>query len=135
MAQGSNGVSIAGIPMFTHGSAREFVVLDVALVFLLLIDEVDDVDVARTGIFLDQLLLGLAHLLGRDAFKSVEQLHLQIMDTRVGVGVLAGAAGISDVFLTRENIRHLAWRRAARAEEIHLKHQRGLPRLLFEQML
>lgn len=92
MAQGAQCVGIAGRPMFAHGNARKFMVLDVAFIILLLIDQMNDIDLARPRKFLDQAALARFQGVLGHAAQGVQQFLLQFMDAGIGVGVLAGAA-------------------------------------------
>jgi hypothetical protein len=52
-----------------------------------------------------------------------------------GIGILAGSTRVHDFLVAGEDIRHLSGKGAARAKEVHLKNERRLVLVLFQQIL
>ncbi|BCG78013.1 hypothetical protein MesoLj113b_15550 [Mesorhizobium sp. 113-3-3] len=102
---------------------------------LVLVDQVHDVDQAGVRIVGDQRFFRRRQLVLGHALERVEQAHLQAMDALEIVGVLARAAGIHDVLVARQHVRHAARQHAAGAEQVDLEHQRRAVLLLVEQIL
>ena len=71
----------------------------------------------------------------RKPLQQAEELPVEPEQLHVAVGGEPGAAGILDVLLPREHVRHVARHRAAGAEQVHLEHQRVHRVEMVEQVL
>ena len=135
MAKRAQSIFIARVPMLAHRGAGKFIVPRVAFVIFVLIDEMHDIDDGGFRTFLDEFLFTRPQRFGRNSRQGFGEPHFHIVGAGEGVRILAGAARIHDLLVAREDIRHLAGQGAARAEEVHLKHERGLVLVLFQQIL
>src|ERR1700722_12691584 len=92
MAQGANGVVIAGTPVLLHAGAREVVVLRVALVIPGAIDQVHDVVDLVIALRPEQLRLGAVAQLFGELLKQVRHGAAQPLEVFETVGAGAGTA-------------------------------------------
>src|SRR5262249_40192628 len=91
------GVLVAALPVLVPRCAGEFVILGVALVGLLLIDQMQDRDVGQVRELFFQLLLFGRQLVLRDLHQRIAQSGLPVVDAAIDVGIVARARRIHDV--------------------------------------
>ena len=119
--------------MLLHGQAREFVVLGIALVLLVAVDQVKDIDRLVRELRLHRGDRRVIAQRGGELFDQIGNRLLQIHIGRERIGIHARAARIGDVLLPLQHLGDGCRKRPACAEQIDLQHhQRLVARLLIE---